>query len=66
MAVKSTMSSTGRRRGFRFMKTENEKPNTASTSPEASIGSRTGKPTFSNFMLLSSRPLTDLKIGHWA
>ena len=41
-------------------------PNTASTSPEASIGSRTGKPTFSNFMLASSSLLTDLKIGHWA
>ena len=60
------MSSTGRPRDFRFMNTENEKPNTASTSPEASIGSRTGKPTFSNFMVLSSSLLTDLKIGHCA
>ncbi len=48
------------------MKEELEKPKTASTSPDASIGSRTGKPTFSMRILLSSRLLTALKIGHWA
>ena len=30
------------------------------------MGSRTGKPTFSNFMPASSSLLTALKIGHWA
>jgi hypothetical protein len=38
----------------------------ASTSPAASIGSRTGKPTFSIFTLAVSMPVTLAKIGHCA
>ena len=38
----------------------------ASTSPAASIGSRTGKPTFSMFTLVVSMPVTLAKLGHCA
>ena len=38
----------------------------ASTSPAASIGSRTGKPTFSIFTLAASMPFALAKIGHCA
>ena len=38
----------------------------ASTWPAASIGSRTGKPTFSIVTLEASMPLAWVKIGHCA
>jgi hypothetical protein len=46
--------------------TEKAKPNTASTSPEASIGSRTGKPMLSRVMSEVSMPATSTKAGHCA
>ena len=48
------------------MKEENEKPVMASTWPAASIGSRTGKPTFSIVTLEASMSLACTKIFHCA
>ena len=50
----------------RLKNEENEKPVIASTLPCASIGSRTGKPTFSIFTFEPSKPLTLVKARHWA
>ena len=47
------------------MTEEKEKPKIASTCPWASIGSRTGKPTFSILMAEVSIPATSTKAGHW-
>ena len=51
---------------FRLMKDENEKPVMASTLPLGSIGSRTGKPTFSILTLEASMPFACTKIFHCA
>ena len=62
----TTMSSTGTFIDFRLMKDENEKPVMASTWPLCSIGSRTGKPTFSILTLEASMPFACTKIFHCA
>ncbi|MCZ7563606.1 MAG: hypothetical protein M5U08_07140 [Burkholderiales bacterium] len=48
------------------MKEENQNPVIASTLPCASIGSRTGKPTFSILTFAASIPFARTKIGHCA
>ncbi|MNL77941.1 hypothetical protein D3C87_2042280 [compost metagenome] len=46
--------------------TEKAKPQTPSTSPEASMGSRTGKPMDSSVMAEVSIPAASTNAGHWA
>ena len=60
-----TMSSSGTPLAFRLRTEEKAKPKIASTWPCASIGSRTGKPTDSMVIALSSIAAASLKAAHW-
>ena len=60
------MSFSGTPIDFRLMNDENEKPVMASTWPFCSIGSRTGKPTFSILTLEASMSFAWTKIFHCA
>ena len=60
------MSPAGTPLALRFITEEKEKPVMASTLPCASMGSRTGKPTFSIFTFAASIPFCFTKMGHCA